>query len=420
MFKFLTSKKGFTLVELMIVLILLSLGAFALVNLFGVASRSFDKSEERYKKQEAVKEVAAKLQTGSASVAAAQSADIFSTVDVVPCGKGMTDTSYSYLFAAESKDENGVSNGYFLYVQNRGMDRSGATKLSDVPIYVTIKQHVETKTKKDINNQDVLYLQKYNGVTITLAALEDDYDYSSGVAPTADDIYYSLDVAYHFPNMATSDDFAMVNHISMDEYSTATLYKQVENNENGALLSSVVEATHCTRNCQNDHCGSNGGMCENKNCACPDKKGVVLRVYCDSIIAPDNTESAVSVPSMCFIATASYGLESGEVGMLCEFRDNTLKNSALGREFIKVYYKYSPAIAEAIEDNETLKGAVRVALKPLVVVAEYANNEEIRTQGLISLICAMGCGTVSVGMLIRLDIRRKKEARKERQAAVGN
>ena len=41
-YKLLTSKKGYTIVELLMVLALLSLGLVALGNLFSVAYRSFD------------------------------------------------------------------------------------------------------------------------------------------------------------------------------------------------------------------------------------------------------------------------------------------------------------------------------------------------------------------------------------------
>ena len=46
MFKFLTkNKKGFTLIELMAVLLLLSLGFVALGNMFKVTYRAFNKAE---------------------------------------------------------------------------------------------------------------------------------------------------------------------------------------------------------------------------------------------------------------------------------------------------------------------------------------------------------------------------------------
>ena len=98
------AKRGFTLVELLVVTLLLGLGAFAIINIINVAYRSFDKSEERYIKQEAVKTVAELLRTGSNNVAPAQTADIFYDTSVVPTGNAV-DESYSYLFFEPHEDE---------------------------------------------------------------------------------------------------------------------------------------------------------------------------------------------------------------------------------------------------------------------------------------------------------------------------
>ena len=78
MFKILLkNKKGFTIVELVVVLLLLSFGVLALANMIRVTYRAFQKSEERSIKQEAVKVVADTLQKGSAGVSKAQTADVF-------------------------------------------------------------------------------------------------------------------------------------------------------------------------------------------------------------------------------------------------------------------------------------------------------------------------------------------------------
>ncbi len=166
MFKFLTSKKGFTLVELMIVLVLLGLGVFAIANLVKVAYKSFDKSEERYVKQEAVKSVAELLRSGSNSVSAAQTADVFDTAEVVPTGEAIDD-SYSYLFFEPHEDEEtGEIDGYFLYIQNKEQKRADAIQLSDIPMYVSIDAYIAPSYDGgDPENQC--------GVLITLAALED-------------------------------------------------------------------------------------------------------------------------------------------------------------------------------------------------------------------------------------------------------
>jgi hypothetical protein len=69
----------------------------------------------------------------------------------------------------------------------------------------------------------------------------------------------------------------------------------------------------------------------------------------------------------CFIATAAFGsYESPEVKILRLFRDRYLLTHAWGREFVKLYYAHSPALAGYIQDKPMLKSAVRLALKPIV------------------------------------------------------
>ena len=409
MFKFLLkNKKGFTLVELIVVLLLLSFGVLALANMFKVTYRAFQKSEERSIKQEAVKAVADMLQKGSAGVAKAQTADIFETTDVVPSANAV-DNTYSYLYSVPSypceecgaswndatdkcstgdcNGTKGAMNGYFVCIQDKGVNRNSARKLSDVPIYLSIKV-----IENDANGKP------YAGVIVTIAALEDDFEYeklddSGNVKlnePTSDDIYYSLDVAYHFPNMATSNTGITVNYSTPGVKSTAVKYdengnKMVEIRQEGDKQVEVpvppAEATD---------------------------PGKVLRVYCDSIIGADVTNGEPTLPTLCFIATASYGHDSGEVGLLCRFRDECLLTNPLGTAFVNAYYKLSPPIAEFISESEPLKAAVRVALKPLVAIATNALDEEAAVQNAPWFIVFMLCGAGATATLIKVDKRRKK------------
>lgn len=408
MFKILLkNKKGFTIVELIVVLLLLSVGVFAMANMMKVTYRAFQKSEERSIKQEAVKVVADKLQRGSASVCSAQTADIFNTVDVVPVA-GTIDNSYSYLYSLphypceecgaswntttnkcstnvgegtnNCKGTKGPLDGYYVCIQDKGQNRDSAKMLSDVPIYLTIKAY------KD----DGSY---YSGIIVTIAALEDDFKYekvdeegnvvkdeNGNVVintPTSDDIYYSLDVAYHFPNMATSRSGVTVNHIAKGVLSTAPLYDSNGNQVPGDPINASDE-------------------------------GIVLRAYCDSIIGAEATEGEPTLPTLCFIATASYGHDSGEVGLLCKFRDECLLTNPLGTAFVKAYYKLSPPIAEFISDSEPLKAAVRVALKPLVAIATNALDEEAAAQNAPWFIVFMLCGAGTTATLIKINKRKKR------------
>ena len=396
MLNFLTkNRKGFTLVELLVVLVLLSFGVLALANMFKVTYRAFQKAEERSLKQEAVKTVAELLQKGSEGVSAAQTADVFDTIDVVPTANAV-DRSYSYLYCiphypcskckgdwnpstnscSKNIDPNaetpacdgtkGELDGYYVCIQNKGQNRNSAKKLSDIPIYINIEAYKDRETG--------VY---YSGAKVTLAALEDDYDYASNVAPTSDEIYYSVDVQYHFPNMAVSETGIKVNHTADGQIAKANKYDQ-----NGNIKDdSAVDATD---------------------------KGKVLRVYCDSIVGADANEADASLPTLCFIATASYGQDSGEVGLLCKFRDECLLTNPLGTAFVKAYYKLSPPIADFIRESEPLKAAVRFGLKPLVAIATNALDEDAAAQNAPWFIMFMLCGAGATATLIKVDKRRKK------------
>ena len=74
----------------------------------------------------------------------------------------------------------------------------------------------------------------------------------------------------------------------------------------------------------------------------------------------------------CFIATAAYGSYFQQhVKVLRDFRDNVLLKTDLGREFVHLYYTYSPDIAAKIAQNDEAKWFVRVVLTPVVYAIEY-------------------------------------------------
>jgi len=72
----------------------------------------------------------------------------------------------------------------------------------------------------------------------------------------------------------------------------------------------------------------------------------------------------------CFVATAAYGSPLHPyIDILRDFRDRYLMTNELGREFVDLYYKYSPYVAERIANYKILKVVVRIQLSPLVALS---------------------------------------------------
>lgn len=375
MYKFLQSKKGFTLVELMVVIVLLSFGILTLANLFKVGYRAFDKSIERYLKQEAAKSVAVYLQNGSAALGGASKVELYDTLDVLPAD-GTVEKGCAYIYV---NPEDG-----FLYCRDKGASKP--VQLSDEQLYITFNL-IETGVKVNTNDED---LELSRGISCNIAATEDEYTFELDgngklIPPTSDQIYYDLDVAYHFPNMIEND-VLYVNRI-MDSY-IATGGNRTTNYIKAFTVSPATKQKVYT----------------------VDENAILVRFVSDMSIEGEELLTDNNMNLYCFIASASYGVNNGEgvVGLLCDFRDNVLMTNPLGEAFVKAYYKLSPPIAEVIADSEPLKAAVRVALKPLVVIAVNAIDEDVARESAPWFAAFMLCGAGSTAMLIRITKRRKK------------
>ena len=88
--------------------------------------------------------------------------------------------------------------------------------------------------------------------------------------------------------------------------------------------------------------------------------------FSENIVA-DLIEEAKEAP--CFIATAAFGSPLHPyVRTLQDFRDKYFLSSRAGRKLVKLYYKYSPHIAELITNHKALRTVVRIWLIPFVAL----------------------------------------------------
>ncbi|MEA1946583.1 MAG: CFI-box-CTERM domain-containing protein [Thermodesulfobacteriota bacterium] len=75
----------------------------------------------------------------------------------------------------------------------------------------------------------------------------------------------------------------------------------------------------------------------------------------------------------CFIATAAYGsLMEPHVKILRDFRDRFLLGNTVGKIFVRLYYTYSPPMADFIAKHDSLRTMVRISLLPVVGVSWIA------------------------------------------------
>jgi len=106
------------------------------------------------------------------------------------------------------------------------------------------------------------------------------------------------------------------------------------------------------------------------------------RVFASNFVGesgPSNSASATTLTSttgggICFIATAAYGSElAPPVQFLREFRDDVVLKSRFQKSFenfLNVYYKFSPPVAELMKRNKTFKHAIKYSVVlPFVAVA---------------------------------------------------
>ncbi|VAW36680.1 hypothetical protein MNBD_DELTA04-1423 [hydrothermal vent metagenome] len=94
----------------------------------------------------------------------------------------------------------------------------------------------------------------------------------------------------------------------------------------------------------------------------------------------------------CFIATAAYGtIINPYVRLLRDFRDRYLLTNHAGRAFVRLYYHYSPPVADYIASRSILRLIVRILLLPLIGMSWLALNFDFSGLLLLTALGVMPC-----------------------------
>ena len=101
----------------------------------------------------------------------------------------------------------------------------------------------------------------------------------------------------------------------------------------------------------------------------------------------------------CFIATAAFGSDlEPHVYLLKQFRDQILLPKQWGKQFVSLYYKYSPPVADMIAQHEFLKGVVRGMLYPLLFLS-YMLLKATILQQLLFVVTCMSAGGLAIFLI---------------------
>ena len=69
-----------------------------------------------------------------------------------------------------------------------------------------------------------------------------------------------------------------------------------------------------------------------------------------------------------------YGEDSPEAELLRYFRDTVLSSTHEGREIIKLYYEFSPALTGVMAGDEKLTSEIRAILDSVLSLARSERN----------------------------------------------
>jgi endonuclease YncB( thermonuclease family) len=117
----------------------------------------------------------------------------------------------------------------------------------------------------------------------------------------------------------------------------------------------------------------------------------------------DSDGHSTWIVASCFIATAAYGSPlDPHVKILRRFRDTYLLTNKLGRRFVRIYYSYSPVIADYISKHDNLKAITRFTLLPIIGLSWIVLK--LGPIATLIMMITFGVGVISIWMVKKYNV----------------
>ena len=85
-------------------------------------------------------------------------------------------------------------------------------------------------------------------------------------------------------------------------------------------------------------------------------------IYCREVVCPDPDAECPLIRAL--------NNDEKKIGTLRRFRDEVLSKTPVGREYIRLYYVWSPFIVRAMEEDEEFRQEVQKLIEQLLPVIE--------------------------------------------------
>lgn len=395
MFKLIHNRKGITLIELMVTVVVVGLVIVLSGTVFSMFANTHERASSRWQIQNAVRLASAKFETETDLIANSKMLDIFydetvangiwydeatntfewrsGTPYVVP-GEGTADADFSYIFstpaydAADKKayEENGTAPreiGYFLYIKDFGNTTSklflDSEGFGEVP--VQIEMSIATD-ELELETGDPSY--QSNGVKLVMKSGNEDV------------IKFEVETVYVLENFSSSK---IINHesnnlILKEEWVVNNVAKAYPCGWSDATVNSGNKEMHGYPKTATNY-GTDNSKVYNFSSAELQNKGNVLRFLSplsDMKVEDGEGQGSTTNKASCIQTWLfSDGTEASErvLDNFRNFRDNILRGTEIGDWFIEFYYHdLSPFM---IENTAFLRPVLKFVSKPLSYVCDF-------------------------------------------------